>query len=152
VAQDKRYWDSSVFLRYLNKEPNYEKCLGVLDAAAKGNIIIITSAFTFAEVVYLKSNPNIDNSDMFYRFMESSFIQVINLDRYIAEYARDLMIQYPKLKTCKAPDAIHVASAIKKGITIMDTFDDDVIKLDGKIGNPILRIGNPDIPFESALF
>jgi hypothetical protein len=39
----------------------------------------------------------------------------------------------------KPNDALHIASAIMAGVSIMDTFDKDLIKLDGMIGTPPLR-------------
>jgi predicted nucleic acid-binding protein len=40
-------------------------------------------------------------------------------------------------------DSIHVATAVRSKVDSMDTFDDALIKLSGKIGNPPLVIQRP---------
>jgi len=49
-------------------------------------------------------------------------------------------------------DAVHVATAIRHDIMVFDTFDQKLIKLNGKPGNPPIRIGTPDLPFQGDLF
>ena len=47
MAKEKRYWDSDCFLAWLNAETDKaDKCKGVLQAAEKGKIEIVISAFT----------------------------------------------------------------------------------------------------------
>jgi hypothetical protein len=38
-----------------------------------------------------------------------------------------------------------VATALDAGVEQFDTFDGDLIALSGQIGNPPLRIANPDV-------
>jgi hypothetical protein len=42
-------------------------------------------------------------------------------------------------------DALHVATALDVSVGQFDTFDGDLIALAGKLGNPPLIIGNPNI-------
>lgn len=50
-------------------------------------------------------------------------------------------------------DAIHLASAMVKGITSIDTYDrNDFEQFDQKFGNPPIRIGPPNLPFQEKLF
>lgn len=152
MPPQRRYWDSDCFLAYLGEDTGKRgKCLGVLDAAEKGDVLIITSALTIAEVVYLKGNPKItpEKSDKICRFFENKYIQPINLDRYLAEEARQLLWIHPALKP---KDAIHVASAIRAKVHLMDTFDKYLIGLSGKIGDNPLIIGEPNIPYEEDMF
>lgn len=146
-----RYWDSNCFLCWLKKEPGYEKCKGVIQKSEQGEIQIITSALTIAEVIYLKPNDKIDRkkSDEIYRFFENEYIIPISVDRFIAEMARELLWDYQALKP---KDAIHVASAIRTKTIIFDTFDGDLIDLSGTIGNPPLIIGEPNIPYQEEMF
>ena len=51
----------------------------------------------------------------------------------------------------KHKDAIHVASALKAKIPILDTFDKYLIGLNGTIGNPPLIIGEPNIQYQEAM-
>lgn len=66
------------------------------------------------------------------------FIRPINCDRQIAEAARNLIWQFPHLKP---KDAIHVASAISQQVAELHSYDDHLLKLDGKIHN--LKICEP---------
>ncbi len=148
---DYRYWDSCCFLCWLKKEPEHEKCKGVLESAEIGKLNIVTSAYTIAEVIYLnkKSHSKISktDSDKICRFFERDYIIPINVDRYVAEDARNLLWKYEALRPA---DAIHVASAIKAGIYVFDTFDDYLIKQSGTIGEPPLTITKPNIPYQES--
>jgi hypothetical protein len=42
--------------------------------------------------------------------------------------------------TRRPKDAIHVASAIAGGCSILETYDGGLLKLDGKVGTPPLTI------------
>lgn len=148
---DYRYWDSCCFLCWLKKEPEHEKCKGVLESAESGKLKIVTSAYTIAEVIYLKKNGHSKisktDSDEICRFFESDYIIPINVDRYVAEDARNLLWRY---KALRPADAIHVASAIKAGVYVFNTFDDYLIKQSGTIGEPPLTIIKPNIPHQES--
>jgi hypothetical protein len=71
------------------------------------------------------------------------FIRLINCDRRIGESARYLVWRYEHLRY---KDAIHVASAMSQTIDILYSYDnDDLVRLNGKIGTPPLRICNPGV-------
>lgn len=145
-----RYWDSNCFLQWLKKEDEHEKCRGVIECAEKGELQIATSALTIAEVIYLKPHEKIDRekSDEICRFFEQEYLIIINLDRIIAEMARNLLWNYQALRH---EDAIHVASAVRARIPIFDTFDNYLIKQSGIIGDPPLIIGKPNIPYQEQI-
>jgi hypothetical protein len=133
------------------KEPDHEKCKGVLHKAESGEIRIITSTLTIAEVIYLKPYPKMSKemSDKICRMFEQEYIVPIALDRFIAESARNLLWQYSALKP---KDAIHIASALKAKVPTFDTFDDGLITLTGTMGDPPLIIGKPNIVYQEKLF
>lgn len=152
IDRELRYWDSDTFLSFLKEEPDKaEKCRGVIQAAENGSINIVTSALTIAEVIYLKGIPKItpDKSEKICRFFEHEYIKVVSLDRILAEKARQLLWEHEALRP---KDAIHVATAIKAKVSRMDSFDKGLINLSGRIGNPPLIIGYPNIPFQERLF
>ncbi|MBF0318615.1 MAG: PIN domain-containing protein [Nitrospirae bacterium] len=148
---EQRYWDSSCCLRWLNKEFGYEKCKEVIAKAEAGEIKIVTSVLTMAEVIYLNTKPKIDRrkSDEISCFFENEYIVLINVDRHIAESSRNLLWDYSALRP---NDAIHIASAIESEIPIVDTFDKYLISLNDKIGVPPLIIGEPDISSDDGIF
>ncbi|MBI4963043.1 MAG: PIN domain-containing protein [Desulfomonile tiedjei] len=154
MKREVRYWDSACFLGWLKGEPeNEEACRQTLRAAEEGEILLVTSALTLAEVVKLKHATAIPVEDVnkVKAFFKQPYIEVRDVNRYVAEEARQLVWDYPPLKP---KDAIHVATAMRHHITILDTFDDELIKLNGRVGNPPLKIGKPDVvyPAQDELF
>lgn len=149
MKRQTRYWDSDCFLGWLKGEPDkIEACKGVVAAAEKGEVLIVTSALTVAEVVKLKHKPPIpiEHSEKVRNFFaRHDLIEVRDVNRYLAEDARELVWENQGVKP---KDAIHLATAMKFDITIFDTFDVDLIKLDGKLGNPPMRIGKPNILYQ----
>ena len=80
-------------------------------------------------------------------FFRHERIVVRELDRFIAKDARALVWNH----NVKPKDAIHLATALKRDLAIeqLDTFDEPLIALSGKLGEPPLIIGKPNM--ESAL-
>ena len=113
-------------------------------AAREGRLEIYTSAATFVECVWIKNKPpklSKEDEEKIQKYFMHRFIRVINCDRQIAEAARALIWQFPHLQP---KDAIHVASAISQGVAVMHSYDnDDLVKLNGKIGTPPLKICHP---------
>ncbi len=146
-----RYWDSCCCLTWLNEEEEFELCRGTLHEASLGNAQIRTSAFTSIEVLYLKTKGKIDKEKskrVIEEFFNRDFILSIVVDIPIADIARDIFLNYG----VGHKDAIHVASAIYDEIPIFNTFDKELLKIDGTVGNPPLRIIKPDIIYEDKLF
>lgn len=142
MALDRRYWDSDVFLGYLLNEPDkVDACDSVLAAAENGKIIIVTSALTLAEVLYLKHKQKIpkESRSTIEDFFKNRFISVQNVTRAIAEKARDVVWDYG----IQPKDAIHVATALIINIPVINTFDQKLLSNNGKIGNPSITIEHP---------
>ena len=91
---DRIYWDSNAFLAWLQNETDREAaCRDTLDAAQRGEFLIMTSALTLAEVLWLKGAPKLteDKADLLNRFFRRSSLRVVNLDRRIAQRAQRLV-------------------------------------------------------------
>ncbi|MCK4606783.1 MAG: type II toxin-antitoxin system VapC family toxin [candidate division Zixibacteria bacterium] len=145
-----RYWDSDVFLGLFNEEKDkVNKCKGVIRLAEDGEITIVTSALTLTEVVWIKGLPRLseESEDKIRRFFEQGYIAVRPVDRVIAEDARQLIWKHG----VQPKDAIHVATALELELSVLDTFDGELHKLDGKLGSPVLRIGPPDVSCQESL-
>ena len=150
MKKPRRYWDACTFLGWFNEEKDkVEKCMGVVKLAEDGELILVTSALTLTEVVCLKGLPRLpeQSEEKLKDFFEQEFLSVRTVDRVIADKARQLVWKY----NLKPKDSIHVATALQLGLSIFDTFDDDLIALDGKLGNPRLRIGHPDISYQEKM-
>jgi hypothetical protein len=67
----------------------------------------------------------------------------VQVDSLIAENAQELS----RIHKIKPPDAIHIATAIKRKADIMHSYDNakpySPLRFNGKIGNPPLEISKP---------
>ncbi|MGH8673829.1 MAG: type II toxin-antitoxin system VapC family toxin [Burkholderiales bacterium] len=151
MAADRRYWDSNAFLGWLsNEKDKAEDCGAVIDAAMEGRLEIVTSALSLTEVIRKKGAKRIPKDDerKIREFFEWPWIVVRTVDRFVAERARELIWEHD----LKSADAVHLATALLLKLSIMDTYDVELIALDGKLGNPPLRIGHPSLPHTPDLF
>ena len=131
---DYRYWDSNTFLGWLAEESDKApRCKPVLESAEAGNLIIVTSALTIAEVLWLKGEQKVplSRAKQIEAFFRNRWIVVREVDRFIAEDARHLVWE----KHVKPKDAIHLATALRQDVAIdqFDTFDGGLIKLSGQL-------------------
>ena len=113
----------------------------ILQDAVKGELEIVTSAWTLAEVIKRPGEPPLSAQveQKIIDFFENEYIIVVNLDRRVAEEARAISRQYG----VKPKDAVHLATAAVAKLETFDTWDGGLIKLDSKVGNPPIRIGHP---------
>lgn len=143
------YWDACAWIAYIARETavrqkdgstenRFTMCQAVLKAAEAGKIEIVTSAFTLAEVCKapdVKGSP-IDNLPAFF---EKSYILIVPVDLSVGRRAQTM--QASGLVSLKPPDAIHLASALRADAPEINTFDTDLLKLDGTIprkeGDPL---------------
>ena len=134
-----------------NKEAaRLEACQSVLFAAERGELRIVTSALTLTEVIKIKGKPTpVVDEDRIRAFFEHEWIIVRDVDRFIAEQARDFIWKY----NLQPIDAIHLATAYKHKLQHLDTYDrSDLGKLDGKVSAPPMKIGEPPlIPYQTEL-
>jgi predicted nucleic acid-binding protein len=149
MSDQRVYWDSSVFHALFGREVGrVEGCKAIELAAQKGLVQIYTSTVTFVEVVWIKGKPDkFDPSHeaVLAAYFAHKYIRAVNCDRVMAEQARHLIWKYPHLRP---QDAIHVATAISQQVDVLHTYDKgDLLKLNGKIGMPPLRIEEvPSLP------
>ena len=153
MSRELRYWDSNAFLAYFLAEASrVNACEVVLEEAAKGEILIVTSALTLAEVLALKGKQKLSPAprvkSTIVDFFKNEYISVQNVTRQVAEQARDLVWD----KRIKPKDSIHVASALVVGAPIFETYDRPLIAKSGKIGAPPLIIRAPPNPRQGKLF
>lgn len=87
--------------------------------------------------------------DKIKNFFKHEWIYLYEVDRRIAEKARDLIWEHTVLKPV---DAVHVATALTAKVAKMETFDGKLLKLDGKIGSPALKIEHPFFPLQRELW
>ncbi|WP_412051180.1 type II toxin-antitoxin system VapC family toxin [Hoeflea sp. Naph1] len=139
---EKIYWDSDCFLAHFQADAGkVEKCDGVLQRAERGEVLIVTSALTLAEVLWMRGGPRLskEKADLVQKFFRRSYIRVYNVSRKISEAAQVLVWD----NAIKPKDAIHVATAIHLAVDALETFDRNLIGKSGKVGSPLLLIREP---------
>jgi predicted nucleic acid-binding protein len=132
------YWDSCAFLGLLNQEPGKaNNCTAVWKEAEKGDVLIYTSFFTFAEVFKAKcegqAKPLSEEQDKkIEQLLRQTWIRPVVVDERIGIAARRAMRHHPQ---CKKPsDAIHLVTALALSVDEMNTYDgNDLLALDGKV-------------------
>ncbi len=151
-----RYWDSCVFLAYLKKErERVDQCQAILNEAQSGRTKIITSAATLFEVLFLDPHQkyNEESQRKIRDLFNFSFIHIINLTRYVSEEAQNLKWKH---RNIDIKDAGHLATVIDSEISLLETYDNTLIKYDREFENQInqkIKIAEPSIgqipiPFE----
>lgn len=151
MAIEPVYWDSDAFLGWLQAEAGKsDLCAGTLKRADQGEVIILTSALTIAEVLWMRGAPMIphEKAGIVRRFFRRSYFRVRNVTRSIAEGAQDLVWT----QSVKPKDAIHIATALDAHVLVLETFDDDLLKKSSMIGNPALIIRKPIASAQKGLF
>ena len=136
------YWDSDCFLGHFQAEAGKaEKCDGVLQRAERGEVLIVTSTLTLAEVLWMRGGPRLsrEKAELVQKFFRRSYIRVYNVSRKLAEAAQVLVWD----NSIKPKDAIHVATAIHLRAEALETFDIDLIGKSGTVGKPLLLIREP---------
>lgn len=142
------YWDSNAFLGLINKDTEPGHCAACEDvwvAAERGLILIVTSVFAVAEVIYMKGTPKLDPSKrgLVSNFFRAGHIVQKPVTRMIAEIARDIVWDL----NIKPKDAIHVATAGYYKIGTFHTFDRGLLDLKTiTINNFALVIREPYAP------
>lgn len=124
-----------------------------MEQAERGDIQIITSAFTLAEVFKRKcdtvANTLPPASDtIFEQYFLKDFVILVAVDREVATYARRLLRRFKEIK--QPQDAVHLATAALNDVDELHTYDgNNLLPLDGKVmraDNQPLRICTPIAP------
>lgn len=121
----------------------------------RGNVLIVTSALTIAEVLFIRQGPKLppEKREVVEKFFKADYIAVRNVTRHIAELARDVFWDHG----IKPKDAVHVATAAFFKVPVLHTFDGSLIGKSGLVvqlpsGNKHpLEIKNPYVPHQLEL-
>jgi len=144
------YWDSDAFLGWLQNEAGKEHlCRATFERAEKGEVLLVTSALTVAEVLWTRNTPKIskDRATLVRRFFRRSYIRVRGVSRAIAECAQDVVWDH----SIMPKDAIHVATAIDAKVKVLETFDKGLLTKSGTVGSPPLIIRMPQPSRQGSL-
>ena len=144
MATEFVYWDSCVFIDALQKtKGRYEALEPILDAAERGEIVLVSSFLTLAEVVKvqgadadvsIRGLSEAEVEQLIFGFFENPYIQLRPVDRLVTTQARVITRRFG----VKPPDAIHIATAmLHPQVNTFHTYD---ATLTAKLANAALGL------------
>lgn len=139
------YVESSVFLALIKgEEGRVEDCRTIALQAQAGEITVVTSPLTMAEVAKIDGPALAEDVEReISLFFQHEWIHLVELDRLVAARARKAIRDF----NLKPLDAVHVASAQGRNATLLLTYDDRILKI-GRIGNMEIRQPAGQRPFD----
>lgn len=126
---DSVYMDTCVFLAWLKNEAGRVDIIAQLfDDAHLGNIKVLTSTLTIAEVLNLqgaKSPIPVNQREAVRGLFRNEWIVPKGLSRKVAELSQELVWAHG----VKPKDGVHVATALIWGVEQLYTYDTDLLDL-----------------------
>lgn len=100
-----------------------------MNSIERGTYKLAVSTLIYVEVLE-RTMPE-DAIEQFKKFMQNrQTLEIVAVDIRVAEKAQT--IRNKSSKTIRTPDAIHVATAIVCGAKLFHTFDEELLRLNGK--------------------
>lgn len=118
-------WDASAMIAWINEEVDrIEDVEAVVQKIEQGHYNLVVSTLIYPEVV--ETTMPVAAIEKFNRFIQRrEIITVLAVNTRIAKKAQEIRNR----TSLKTPDAIHAATAIINGATVLHTFDDDLLNL-----------------------
>lgn len=145
IAPEPLYWDSNLFLSYLEGTPGrFETLQAIIVAAELGEARIYTSTLSVAEVAFAGTERTTELLDpavaeAIALLWTDRLLTLVEVSYDIALAARDLvrasLLHGPRLKPM---DAVHLATARHVSVSRMLTYDQQLHKHSDRLGFPIL--------------
>lgn len=136
------YWDTDVFIHRFQRTPEHIGILEQLtDAAERGEIVFVQSAFTISEMVKDPDGEKLTVAEesLIEDFFENDFVIVRTLTEQIAFLSRKIAREYG----LKPGDAVHVATAVFWKVPILHTFDRKLLNKAELMKDLSLKIEKP---------
>jgi predicted nucleic acid-binding protein len=137
------YWDAMCFIYRIARNVNFISVLEeVTRLAEKGDIVLVTSVFSMAEVARVDGVPDAAEQErLIMDFFDNEFIYPVAFDEKVCKLSRGIV------RTCKlkGKDAVHVATALLvPGISSMHSYDTKVLQCMKHLTGFNLTIEKPD--------
>ncbi len=149
MKQDVICWDSSVLISWIRGDEIADKRRAietVVNSIEKGTYKLAVSTLIYVEV--LECTMPEGAIEQFKKFMQNrQTLEIVAVDIRVAEKAQT--IRNKSSKAIHTPDAIHVATAIVCGAKLFHTFDEKLLRLNGKDEVENLMITPCDVPGKS---
>lgn len=160
----KEYWDSCLFIAYLQNKESEKDIVDVVDALLRGasqknERLIVISTLVLLEVRPMNIYDNFHWTvvrDLFYT--NRPYIKIQALTPRLADLGSTIGGEHVNFSPA---DTGHVATALSEGVDVFYTLDgkhehgkrrtSDLLDYDGKIGKPPLKIKVPTMPTTTQL-
>ena len=147
----RRVWCSCTTIDYLKGEPRAKPhCDLIINDCIAGNVEIVVSVLSHIEVAKVGNLTDDDAEARIQEFFNRPYVVSATIDLAVAREARRLVRTYSGLKPL---DAVHVATALRWNIPILETYDDQMIGIvNGREGNQPLVVRHPTYEGTMPLF
>ena len=140
----RRLWDSCIVIGYLaGYEDLKPDCPLIIDQAERGQLEIVVSVIATIEVAYLQGYSDPASEAKINEFFGRDYIVPVGINTHISPIARGLIRKYRNEARIEPADAVHLATAIQWKIPLIETTDPDLLRLNGREGDPPIRIRKP---------
>lgn len=152
------YWDSRVFIDYVERTSGMIATLdSIVSAAQRNELVIVTSVLAISQVSHAaaeRASGFVDPAsfaDVDAMWSDRSVVTLIEVDAVVAMTAREIIRRgMNESRAIKPPDAIHLATARQYSCTDFHTTDEKLHRWGGErfpVRNPF--ISAPMLPFGS---
>ena len=144
MPAERRPWDSSVIIGYLAGQADIsDACEGIISRAELREVEIFVSAMATIEVAYLEGLGDEASEDKIAELFSRDYIIPAAVDTPVSAIARGLIGRYRAGPRLKPPDAAHLATAIQWQVSVVESTDPDLLRLDRREGTPPIIIRRP---------
>ena len=127
TSPQRRLWDTSVIIDFLEGTSRASPSVPlIIEEARRGDTKIFVSTLAEAEVVKINGVLTAQQESMIAEFFSRSYVVRAQLDQRVAAIARRITRTTsldPNMRTIKPPDAVHIATAERWGITVVECYD-----------------------------
>ena len=146
MKEDVICWDSSVFISWIRGGEGADRKQAietVVEQIERRAYKLAISTLLYVEV--LESTMPLCAIEKFKAFMQNrERIEIVAVDIRVAEKAQ--AIRNNSSRTISTPDAVHIATAIISRAKLFHTFDNGLLRLNGKEAVEGLKITPCEIP------
>jgi predicted nucleic acid-binding protein len=147
-AVRRRYWDSCIFVSYIEKDgARFADLDAILDEARRGDVEIVTSVASIAEVAFTEAErlrralDPAEEQRIDSLWTPPSPVRLVEFHKLIAEEARTLIrVGITHGWQLKPYDALHLSTAKFMQVDRLETYDAKLLKFTAEVG---CAIGEP---------